>query len=334
MCRSTSRWRSIGSSVPPRDRTRSISSPPVGPCPHKAPPDDSDTRSLARVTLARLQPSPSSPTRFSAGRRTSSRKTSLNVWAPVISMMGRIGDARQVHRAHEVGDALVLRGVGVRAGDEDAVAGVLGQRGPDLLAGHHPFVAVALGPGRQRRQVGPGAGLAEELAPHVLAGQERHEVAVLLLLRARVQQRRARPADADRVDRAPHARAPAARRRRPAGGPGSASSPHGFGQCGATRPASASWRPDGDGCSASQVRSSVRRGSSSGGSSKSTDADDRRWPGRRHRDSAALGRRGRRPCVTSGRGVDAVSGHVGGVPEWAQVDGAAFVAVADLEIGC
>ena len=36
---------------------------------------------------------------------------------------------------------------------------------------------------------------------------------------------------------------------------GSASSPHGFGQCGATRPASASWRPDGDGWPASQVRS-------------------------------------------------------------------------------
>ena len=61
----------------------------MGPCPHKAPPDESDTRSLARVTLARLQPSPSSPTTFSAGRRTSSKKTSLNVWAPVISMMGR-----------------------------------------------------------------------------------------------------------------------------------------------------------------------------------------------------------------------------------------------------
>ena len=42
------------------------------------------------LTLASVHPSFSSPTRFSAGRRTSSKKTSLNVWAPVISMMGRI----------------------------------------------------------------------------------------------------------------------------------------------------------------------------------------------------------------------------------------------------
>ena len=58
--------------------------------PHSAPPDDSDTRSLPRVTFARPHPRFTSPTRFSAGRRTSSKKTSLNVCEPVISMMGRI----------------------------------------------------------------------------------------------------------------------------------------------------------------------------------------------------------------------------------------------------
>src|SRR5205809_7874641 len=51
---------------------------------------------------------------------------------------------------------------------------------------------------------------------------------------------------------------------------GSASSPHGLGQCGATYPASASCRPVGLGCSAIHFLTWSRRGSSSGGRSKST----------------------------------------------------------------
>ena len=58
--------------------------------PHSAPPVDSDTRSLARVTLARAHPRFSSPTRLAAGMRTSSKNTSLNVWMPVMSTIGRI----------------------------------------------------------------------------------------------------------------------------------------------------------------------------------------------------------------------------------------------------
>ena len=58
--------------------------------PQRAAADDSDTRSLPSVTLASDQPSFSSPTRFSAGSRTSVRNTSLKVWAPVISTIGRI----------------------------------------------------------------------------------------------------------------------------------------------------------------------------------------------------------------------------------------------------
>ena len=39
----------------------------------------------------------------------------------------------------------------------------------------------------------------------------------------------------------------------------SAASPHGRGQCGATRPASASWRPVGPGFAASHARTQARR---------------------------------------------------------------------------
>ena len=59
----------------------------------------------------------------------------------------------QVHRADEVRDALVLGRVGIGAGDEDAEAGELGQRRPDLLAVDHPLVAVAHGPRAQVGQV-------------------------------------------------------------------------------------------------------------------------------------------------------------------------------------
>ena len=82
-------------------------------------------------------------------------------------------DARRVHVEREVGEPLVLRGLGVGAGDEHAAVGDVGQRVPDLLAVDHPLVAVAHGPTAQAGQVGPGTGLAEELAPGVLAGEQR-----------------------------------------------------------------------------------------------------------------------------------------------------------------
>src|SRR5207247_3711112 len=71
---------------------------------------------------------------------------------------------------------------------------------PDLLAVYDVFVAVALGMGRERREVAAGSGLAEQLAPELRAGEDPGEVAVLLLLGAGDQERRAGPADADRVE--------------------------------------------------------------------------------------------------------------------------------------
>ena len=74
-------------------------------------------------------------------------------------------DARLLHGDEEVGDAGVLGGVGVGAGQQEDVVGVLGLGGPDLLAVDHPLVAVELGPGLERRPGRSGVGLAEPLAP-------------------------------------------------------------------------------------------------------------------------------------------------------------------------
>ena len=95
--------------------------------------------------------------------------------------------------------------LGVGAGDEDAEPGVLGAAGPDLLAVDDELVAVADGPGAEVGEVAAAARLGEQLAPELLAAEDRPEVAVLLLLGAGVEDRRAGPADADRVDRAAHA---------------------------------------------------------------------------------------------------------------------------------
>ena len=65
---------------------------------------------------------------------------------------------------------------GVGAGEQDAPVGGHRPAGPHLLAGDHPPVAVAHGPGAQAGEVGAGVGLGEELAPDVVApahgGQE------------------------------------------------------------------------------------------------------------------------------------------------------------------
>ena len=85
-------------------------------------------------------------------------------------------DTGLAHREHEVRDASVFREVGICSGDENSVVGPLAERRPDLLPRDHPFVAVAFGAGLQPGEVGPGAGLGEQLAPAVFAVEDaRHE---------------------------------------------------------------------------------------------------------------------------------------------------------------
>ncbi len=110
------------------------------------------------------------------------------------------GDARCAHVDDEVRDAPVLLGRCIGAREQDPVLGDVGERRPDLLAVDDVFVAVALGAGRQRREVAAGGGLAEQLAPELGAGEDPGEVAILLLLGAGGEERRPGPADADRVE--------------------------------------------------------------------------------------------------------------------------------------
>ena len=89
--------------------------------------------------------------------------------------------ARRLHRQEEHGQALVLGHVGIGAGDDDAVVGVMRARGPDLLAVDHPAVAVTLGPGADAGHVGARRRLGEELAPDFLAVQRGLDVALQVL---------------------------------------------------------------------------------------------------------------------------------------------------------
>ena len=89
----------------------------------------------------------------------------------------RDGDPGRVHVDEERGDAPVARVGRPGAREEHAAVGVLRQAGPDLLAVDDPGrrgarVAVGNGAAAQRREVAPGAGLGEPLAPHLRAGEQ------------------------------------------------------------------------------------------------------------------------------------------------------------------
>jgi hypothetical protein len=94
----------------------------------------------------------------------------------------------------------VLGQVGVGAGDQQRAPGVLGQRGPHLLPVGHPLLAVLNRAGGQRGQVAARAGLAEQLAPDLLARPERAQPALLLLLAAVGEDGRGGHAQSDRVE--------------------------------------------------------------------------------------------------------------------------------------
>ena len=91
--------------------------------------------------------------------RALSKKTSLYSLVPVTWRMGRMSSTLLAQRHEEVRDAPVL-GLDVAVGlgqDEHPVAPVR-ERGPDLLAGDAPVVAVGLGPGLDVGEVGARVG--------------------------------------------------------------------------------------------------------------------------------------------------------------------------------
>ena len=183
---------------------------------------------------------------------TSSKNTSLNSASPVIWRIGAHGDAGRAHVDDETGQAMVLAGVRVGPGDAEPELRHVRQRGPDLVAVEPPAIAVAHRAGAQRRQVGTGLGLAEQLAPDLLAGEQRPQHR-LLRVGAEADQGRGDSADTDevaqRLDCAPAARSrsattscrPAGARAHP-GRPGNAPRPSPRRTALPRRPAGRSWR--------------------------------------------------------------------------------------------
>ena len=102
----------------------------------------------------------------------------------------------------EVGEPLPLRDVVVGPGQKDRPVRKMGPRGPYLLAGDDPLIAVALGPGGQRGEIGAGPGLAEELAPDLLVADDGREEAPALLLGAVREECGSRQIQAERVEAA------------------------------------------------------------------------------------------------------------------------------------
>ena len=111
----------------------------------------------------------------------------------------------------------MLGRVGVGAGHEHAPLGVVGQRGPDLLAGHPPLAVVLDRLGLEAGQVRAAVGLGEALAPDLLAGEDRRDVALLLRVGAVGDHGGPAHREPEHVGRAAaRRRAPSRRRRSPA----------------------------------------------------------------------------------------------------------------------
>ena len=151
------------------------------------------SRSYISVVRPTAQPLLTSPSTWRSCTRTLSKKTSLNSASPVICLSGFTVTPGVLHVEQEVRDALVLGRVGIGAGQQHHPVGHVGERRPHLLAVDDVVVAVLHRPRLQRGQVGAGVGLRVALAPDLLAGEDLRRVALLLLLGAVRDDRRARP---------------------------------------------------------------------------------------------------------------------------------------------
>ena len=164
-------------------------------------------RSCASVVIAISQPWFTAPMTCARGTGTASRNTSLNSVEPVICRSGRMVMPGLLHVEDEVGEAAVLRQRRVGAREQDRPARELGVARPHLLAADAEPVAVALGARAHRGEIAAGVRLAEELAPDLVAGEDRREQAALLRLGAVRDERRAGVVDADAVQQLRRARA-------------------------------------------------------------------------------------------------------------------------------
>ena len=124
-----------------------------------------------------------------------------------LAELGVAGDLR--HRAHVDARRDCMSTISIemprcsgrfaRAREYAAPARELAPGDPRLLAVEHEVVVVLDGARAQRGEVGAGVGLAEALAPDLLGGQDRGDVAAALLVGAEAQQRRSEHVEADDV---------------------------------------------------------------------------------------------------------------------------------------
>ena len=152
--------------------------------------------------MAISKPWPSSPTRFSAGTSTFSKKSSPVEPAqmPSLFSVSARRHARPLALDDERRDAAVLRvGIGLR--EDERVVGDAGVGDPVLLAVEDVGVALAAGVREHPGDVRAGGGLGEPEAGELVAARLRGEVALLLLLVGVAEKRQRVEADVDRDER-------------------------------------------------------------------------------------------------------------------------------------
>jgi hypothetical protein len=109
-------------------------------------------------------------------------------------------DSRRVHVDRERGDALALRRVGIGPGQAPSPVGELGVARPHLLTIHDESAIDFRGTRRQRGEVAPRAGFAEQLAPDLGCVEDARQPPRLLLRGAVREQRGPDEVHADAAD--------------------------------------------------------------------------------------------------------------------------------------
>ena len=110
-------------------------------------------RSFMSVVRATVHPPLTSPSRWRVGDADLGEEDLVERGAAGHLAQGPDLDSRGAHVDDEAGEALVLGGVGIGPADDLADVGEMGARGPHLLPGHQPLVAVADGLGLHAGQV-------------------------------------------------------------------------------------------------------------------------------------------------------------------------------------
>ena len=133
------------------------------------------SRSWPSRYLATSQPLFTSPTTWSLGTFTSSKKVSQKGELPLISRIGLVETPGRLHVEQQEADPAML-GLGRGADQAEDPVGLVGVAGPHLLAVDQPVVALVLGLGLQAGEIGAGARLRIALAPADFAARDLGQV--------------------------------------------------------------------------------------------------------------------------------------------------------------